>query len=143
MRTRIVAMSLTVVLFAVISCGCASLGKGPSDEDLIAGILADWKAAVEAQDIDKMMAVYSEDFEGEGGAGKPEAREFLESAKEQGYLDDAEVILEDAETVIEADTDTATVAPIGLEGAFGSVDLELYLTKEADGVWRVTESGQY
>ena len=141
MRTRIVSMSLTVVLFAVIICGCASLGKGPSDEDLIAGTLADWKAAVEAQDIDKMMAVYSEDFEGEGGAGKPEAREFIEGAKEQGYLDDAEVYLEDAETVIEADT--ATVAPIGLEGAFGSVDLELYLTKEADGVWRVTESGQY
>ena len=125
----------------VIVAGCATLGKGPSDEELIATLLADWKAAFDAQDLDKMMAVYSEDYEGGRSEDKDQLREFLEGAFDQGYLDDAEVDIAEAETTIEGDT--ATVAPITLSGPPGSMDLQFDLKKEADKVWRIVSSDRY
>jgi len=130
-----------VAMLAVLACGCAGQGKGPTDQELIAGTLADWKAAFEAQDIDQIMAAYSEDFEGERSADKAGVRGFFTRAIDAGYMDSAEIILDDAETLI--DGETATVSPVDLSGDFGSVSLELILQKEADGAWRIIASERY
>lgn len=125
-----------VVALATTLCGCATLfGGGPSDEELVAATLAEWKAGLEAQDIDKMMAQFSEDFEGERGGGKPELKRFLEGAIDQGYIEGAEMDLEGAETTI--DGETASVIGVGVETDMGAATMDLELKKEADGVWRI------
>ena len=138
MHRPIITGSLVAVLLAVLVCGCASLGKGPADGERIAGMLADWKAALEAHDVDKLMTAYSEDFEGRGGAGKEQVREFLQGAIDQGYLDGAEISLEDAETTI--DGGTASVGPVVLSSDRGAMEIELKLIKESDGAWRIVGS---
>jgi ketosteroid isomerase-like protein len=128
--TLTAAIALTTTL-----CGCASLfGGGPSDKELVEATLAEWKAGLEAQDIDKLMAQYSEDFEGQRG-GKPELRGFLEGAIDQGYVEGAEVDLDEAETAIEGDM--AWVTGVYVETETGGATIDFELKKEADGVWRI------
>jgi len=122
------------VVALVVVCGCAAFGKGPSDEELIGALVEKWKAAVIAQDIDAQMALLSEDFEGSEG-DKAETGEFMLQVKEMGYLEDAQVLLEEAELTIEGNT--ATVDPIEIETAMGVATVELTLTKEAAG-WTIT-----
>ena len=124
---------------AVLVCGCAMLG-GPSDEELIASTLADYKAGREEGDIDKFLATHSDDFDNPEMGDKEALAEFVGGAMEQGFLDDLEVIIEEAETVI--DGETATVAPVDLEGSFGGMSLELTLKKEGDA-WLIISSEQY
>ncbi len=140
-KSGIVTLAVAVVL-ATALCGCASLlgGGGPSDEELVTATLTEWKAALEAQDVDKMMAQISEDFEGEEG-GKPEMKEFLEGAIDQGYLDGAEVDLEGADTTI--DGETASVVGLTIESDMGGATLDMELKKDADGVWRITVMDVY
>jgi ketosteroid isomerase-like protein len=134
-RTGFVTLAVAVGL-ATGLCGCATLlGGGPTDEELVAAVIAEWKAGLEAQDVDKMMAPVSEDFQGDEG-GKPELREFMEGAIDQGYIEGAEVILDEAETTIEGAT--ASVVGISVETDMGGAWLDMELKKGADGVWRIT-----
>jgi len=122
------------VLAVAFVCGCAAMGKGPTDEELITALLGKYKATGEAQDIEGSMALFSDKFEGEQG-GKDDMKEFMLEAKDMGYLDDMEVILDDAEITI--DGETATVYPMEVETAMGGAILELTLTKESSG-WMIT-----
>ena len=81
-RSRIAA-ALATTMVAALVCGCAIFGRGLSDEELIQQTLAGYNAAMVAQDIDKMMAAYSEDFEGENGESKDDVREFITGAKDR------------------------------------------------------------
>jgi len=132
-KSALLKLGACVVVMALV-CGCAAFGKGPSDEELIEGMLDKWKAAGEAQDIDAQMALFSEDFEGEQG-GKDDLKEFMLEAKDMGYLDDMEVIVDDVELKIEGTT--ATAYPLIIETGMGSATIGLELTKEAGG-WMVT-----
>jgi len=76
----------------------------------------------------------SENFEGSEG-DKEETREFMLQVKEMGYLEDAQVLLEEAELTIEGNT--ATVSPIEIETAMGMATADLTLTKETTG-WIIT-----
>lgn len=96
--------------------------------------------AVREQDIDKMVSFYADDFTSDQGGGKPEMQEFLQGAKEQGFLEDIEVIMDDIE--IEVDGDKATVDNVELEGAFGVLTLGFELEKR-DDKWLVTYQSQY
>ena len=125
----------------VLVTGCLTTGKGPSDEELIAAMLTEWKTAFHGQDLDGMMVVYSEDYLGSRGEDKEQLREFLVGAMDQGYLENAEINLEDADTTIEGDT--ATVAPVTLSGELGSIDLLIDLKKEADNAWRIVSGERY
>ena len=60
----------TSVLAVVLLCGCATLAKGPSDEELIKSALGVWTAGIKAKDIDKVMSVHSEKFESSEATGK-------------------------------------------------------------------------
>ena len=61
MGKTVVMISGVVALAVVMLCGCQILGMGPSDEDLVNATMADWKAALIAHDMDKLMETYSED----------------------------------------------------------------------------------
>lgn len=138
-RSILVKLGAGVVAVLLV-CGCATLGKGPSDEELIAATIAEWSAGLAAQDADKIMATYSEDFESADMPDKDSMRELIEMAIDQGFLEDAEVISDEAETVIEENT--ATFGPVELSGAMGSMMFDFTLQKEA-GAWLIvgTEGG--
>ena len=96
--------------------------------------------AMVAQDIEAMTAAYAEDFTSDQGGGKAEMKEFLNGAKEQGFLDEIQVDL--SNLVIAVDGEKATAKPIDLEGAFGALTVEFELQKR-DGQWFVTYQSQY
>ena len=129
-----ITITLTILASAAMLTACSMAG-GPSDEEMIAEVLAKWAEAGVAQDLDGMMVLYSEDFQNYEFGDKAGWKSFVQDAIDMGYLEDAEVDLEDAKTTIEGDT--ATVYPIEMTAAFGSATIELVLTKEADG-WMIT-----
>jgi len=53
-------LNLSLVVLSVTICGCQTLGVGASDEELISTTMAEWKAAMAAKDIDKLMATFSD-----------------------------------------------------------------------------------
>ena len=138
---KAIGLNLAVCALAVIAlAGCASVGGGGmSDEEMIRSLVNDAMAALQAQDIDTMVANYADSFESDQGGGKAEMKEFLQGAKEQGFLDDLKIDLDSL--IIEVHT-KASAKPIQLEGAFGSLTIEFDLEK-IDGQWQVTYQAQF
>ena len=62
-------------------------------------------------------------------------------AIDQGFLDDVEVNDEESEILIEGET--ATAGPIEYSSAMGSLMMELILKKDADGGWRIVDMAQF
>ena len=127
------------VLTIVLIGGCQLISRGPSNEELINAALADWKAAMIAHDLDKFMAVYSENFVSMSGDSKASWREFMADVFDGGYLHDVEVNIEDATRTIE--DGKAEVRPIELSTPMQSITVELTLQKET-GAWLVV-GGDY
>ncbi len=134
-----IAALLAVGLF-VLAAGC-EMGGGLSDEAQLTAALGQWKAATEAQDIDKIMEPYSEDYEGGRGEGKEGVREFLSGMIEEGAMEDLDMDISEAEITINGDE--ATVGPIIYAGDWGEIEMKRTLKKESDGVWRVVGAEQY
>ena len=140
---KAIGLNLAVCVLAVFAfTGCESTGGGGgmSDEDAIKGLVDDAMAALKAGDIDTMVANYADSFESDQGGGTAEMKEFLQGAKEQGFLDEIQIDL--ANLVIAVDGTKASAKPIELEGAFGSLTIEFDLEK-IDGRWQVTYQAQF
>jgi hypothetical protein len=131
-------IGVAVIAVALVA-GCATAPKGPSDEELVAQTVGEWQAAVLEKDIDRVMAITSEDFSNAEAADKEAWRSYLDFISASGYLDGAEVDPSGAETVINEEEGTATVGPIVLSTAAGVFNLELELAKEQSG-WMVVGS---
>jgi hypothetical protein len=129
-------LGLCFVAFAMI-CACASAPKGPTDEELVAQLVANWQEAVAAKDLDAMMAIHSENFSNSEAADKAAWKAYLEWIIASGYMDGAETDISGAETTIEEDK--ATVGPLVLSTAAGVFNMELGLAKEEAG-WMVVSS---
>jgi len=138
MRTGLITALAVLSVALVLTGGCATTGRAVDERAAVQKTLADWKAAIERQDIDAMMVAYSEDFTTSEGNTKAEVHEFFSQANEAGYLDGVEADLAEAEIVIEEGV--ANVGPIMLSSNAGALDTTLVLKKEADGVWRIVES---
>ena len=136
MRKGFAAKLVAAGLMAVLIVGCATMG-GAKDQKAIEKTLADWKAALEKQDVDGMMAFYSEDFTNERGNSKAEVQEFFQGVKDQGYLEGATADVSTAKITIE--DGTAKVEPITLSSDAGSLDASLVLKKEGK-VWLIAGS---
>jgi ketosteroid isomerase-like protein len=131
--TRSLRVFVTVgVLF--MAAGCAILPWWPKDEELIADLLADWKQALLAEDLDGLMALYSEDFEHERWGDKAGMEAFLQQVFAMGFLQDAQIDVENAAIAVEGDA--ATASNIVLQGDFGTYDTSMQLRKE-EGTWRI------
>lgn len=135
MKKAHVLSVLAGALTLALVCGCAGLQKGPTDEEQIAALISGWRDAMLAQDIDKIMVAFSENFTHSEAPDKAALKDFLQSAIDMGYIEGAEIAIDEAKTTIEGTT--ATVYPIALRSAAGEVTLELTLTKEEAG-WLIT-----
>jgi ketosteroid isomerase-like protein len=133
--------ALLVVGMFVLAAGCEMAG-GPSDEAQLTAALGRWKAALEAQDLDKMMEPYSDDYKGGSGEGGREGvRLFLKGMMDEGALEDVEMDISEAEIKIEGDK--ATVGPIRYSSDEFEIEMMRTLKKESDGVWRVVAAERY
>jgi len=134
-RKSAIAVMLVVLGGAVVVCGCASTPQGPSDEELIAEVVEGMKGALVAQDLDTLMTFYSENFEHWEYGDKAGLKNFMEEAIDMGYLENAEVSTDKAETTIEKDT--AKVYPVEFAASFGSATIGVELKKEGMA-WLIT-----
>jgi ketosteroid isomerase-like protein len=126
-----------LVLGALISLvglgGCATLGGGASDEELVLGALTAWRDALMNDDVEAALAIYSEDFEGMQGGGKDQTADMLHGASDSGDLADIEFIIEEATIIV--DGDTAEAEPVVISADFGEFEMVFILAKE-EGTWR-------
>jgi len=125
-------------LAVVMLCGCQILGMGPSDEELVNATMAEWKAALVAHDLDKLMETYSENYLNTQGGDKDSVRKFIEQAIEQGYLDNARVNLQGAQIKIEGDK--ANVGPVQVMSDTGTFVIESTTLQKENGAWLIVGS---
>jgi len=137
MKKSVILNLSLAVLAAVLVCGCQTLGVGPSDEELVNTTMAEWKAAMAAKDMDKLMATFSENYVSTRGTGKDSMREFMTRAFNEGFMDNVEVNVEDAQIMIEGDK--ATFGPVEFISDRGTFALEYKLQKEEDA-WLIVGS---
>ena len=135
MKTKWMAMAGVAVLVLVLACGCATTAKGPTDEEIIKANTAGSTAAAKAGDIDKLLTYYSDKFSHYEFGDKAGFKNFLNGAKDSGYLQGVEVDLSKAQTTIEGDK--ATVGPVTVSGGFGSAQIQFEVVKEA-GDWKIS-----
>ena len=140
MKALLKMSMMAMALVAMAGCASTGGGGGASDADLIDAMVSEMLAALEAQDIEKMVANYSDDFESDQGGDRDATKEFLNAAKEGGLLDGIEVDQSSMKTTIEGDK--ASVGPVDLEGSFGARTIEFDLEKR-DGAWLVVYMAQY
>ncbi len=133
------------VAAALIVAGCATTGKGPTDEELINSTLQKVKTALESQNLDMLMETFAEDFSHDQVPDKATAREMLDMGISMGYADDGECNLDRVSVSIDPDGETASAYPVDLSGPPGSISVELILGKreiEVDGkkqkAWLIT-----
>ncbi len=138
MKTKLMKMAICALAVVAVG-GCASTGGGGmSDADMIQGVLDDMMAALLAQDVEKMVSFYADDFSSDTG-DKAATQEFLEGAKDNGLLEDLEI--DTSELEISVDGTSATAEPITLETSIGAIALGFELQKRG-GSWVVTYQSQ-
>lgn len=125
-----------MAIAAVLAGGCATGAKGPSDEELIDQMLNNWKVGMETKDITKIDAAISEQFNHYEWGDKKSLIAFVKDNMDQGNLDGAKIVLDNAKKEIDKDAGTAKVYPVELSASFGSMTIEFNLKKETDGAWR-------
>lgn len=129
-----------VCLAAVLALwGCATTPKGPTDEELIRSALNQFKAGMEAGDVDRIMTFFSENFAGGEMGDKPRLASAIKGYMEGGELKNAKVNIDEA-VLSKTDASSYTVEGVRLQANFGNGRLGFVMTKEPDGVWRATRA---
>ncbi len=132
-------MKNTIRLFALITligvCGCATVGGGgATDEELILQQLTVWSNALQNDEVDAAMAIYSEDAVGFQGSDKEGIADFFHGASESGDLADIDFIIDEATVTVTGLT--AEVSPVVIVGDFGEFEMVFLMEKE-DGTWLI------
>jgi len=122
----------------VLLSACGLVGIGPTDEELVDATLAEWRDAVVAGDVDRMLATYSDEFACFDAPSREAMRELMIGLREQGALRGVEVYLDRADTV--AAGDTIAVFPVEMIGPHANLTVFRLTLREEGGRWLI--SGQ-
>jgi len=136
---RVFTRIATVACLTLLAIGCATGGSGPSDEELVQGVIDQYLTALKAADLDAAFAPYSDDYQGTFGDKEAE-KVFLEDAKDQGYLAGMEFDVSDLAITI--DGASAQAAGIVAKPPMANADIRLKLEKR-DGAWVIAGSDVY
>ena len=129
-----------IMILALVGMGCAALG-GPSDTDRVRDVMTQWDSAIRAGDVDAVMAFYTENYEGWRGTGIDELRERFENWLPR-MAEAGESVFDISEAVPTIEGNTATFSPVKLRMRDRSFPMQYTLTKETDGVWRISGTGR-
>ncbi|MFC1737532.1 hypothetical protein ACFL1G_00590 [Planctomycetota bacterium] len=136
MKKSAISKLIAILFCTGCICGCQF---GSSDQQLVCNTMAGWKNAVTEKNLDAIMENYSEDFTSERGTGKEQTRDFMESIIYQGYLDDVEIDIDNAD--INITDDTAEFYPVQIQSQMvQSLSLKFTLKKEDKKTWRIFRS---
>jgi len=111
---------------------------GPSDEELINTTMNIWKQAIITQDVDAIMANYSEDFNSESGESRGETQQMFQYLIGAGMLDNIDINFDIAQLTIT--DDTAEFSPVDILSDMGEMTLDFTLKKENENIWRIIDS---
>ena len=127
-----------VVSFALVymASGCATLQRGPSDEEMLGKLLETYTTAMREGDADALIHLYSKDYENPRGGDYEQTMERLRDFVPMFAQYDVEISTDDAK--VEIDGNQASVGPINFEADRGAWSTTLITTKEEDGCWRIT-----
>jgi hypothetical protein len=133
MKVPRIAAVLTVSVIMAMVLGCES---GPTPTEQATAAVADYHAALEAQNVEGMMALVSNDFSGPLGFNKVRLRTLFEALFIQGLKS----------SVVKCDTvaqeDSASAISVYSSHVGPNTSSKMTLKKEADGVWRIVSSEQ-
>ncbi|MHC4487719.1 MAG: Cif family virulence factor [Planctomycetota bacterium] len=133
---KLVIMNSVVAVLMMVLAGSCQVG-GPSDKELINWTMTDWRAALKAQDLDRLMATYSENYVSARASGKDSVRERMKGIFDRGWMNNVKVNLENAKTTI--DRDKAEFGPIEFISDEDKFSYEYILQKEY-GAWFIVGS---
>lgn len=132
------AVTPNLCLFIItLFSGCQFLGLQPTDEDLINITMSHWKAALETENVDRLLAIYSDSYTTSEGDDKESIRELIRRSFESGFMETVEIKMENAIVIIEGDR--AKYRPIEFISDTGIWPMELTLQKE-NGNWLIVSS---
>ncbi len=137
---KLVILNLVLLIFTVVFCGCQTPVKGPSDKQLINTTMTEWKAALEAKDLDRLMALFSESYVSSSGSSKVAMRESIAGAIERGSLDNIVIKIENAQLTLLGDQ--ATFGPVEITSDRGTLTIEYTLHRE-DVKWLIVSSKRH
>ena len=132
-----VILNLVLLVFAVVFCGCQTPVKGPSDKQQINTTMTEWKAALEAKDLDRLITLFSDNYVSSSGSGKVAMRERMAGAIERGSLDNIKIKIENAKITLVGDQ--ATFGPVEITSDRGTLTIEYTLQRE-DVKWLIVGS---
>jgi len=135
MNRPVFAILVLTICGLALSCGCEKDAKGPTDEELVSKVVADFQAAWAEHDLEKLMGLFSDSFRDNEGLGKTELEvEFAEEDVMQIF----ELKIDGME--IKVEMGKAKVNHLEMKSAWGSLDLRFALEKEG-GKWMITSGG--
>jgi hypothetical protein len=129
---RTAVLGCVVVTALALAVGCATVG-GPSDEAAIKALVDQFVAAGNSQNLEGVLALFSDDFETETG----ETKEDMEMLLEEGFSAEVDFGAEDAKITIIEPGKKAKINGI-------TVDYSPYfadVVKESGG-WKIISSGE-
>ena len=131
--------SVAVSIIMLVSGGCAGMRGSydddpvaPSDEELVAEVVAEWVDAANARDLLRLRSLCSEEVQEQVSmamAFRALSRLNQIAPRDEGNIVDAK------NAVISVMDDTATAGPITILDGMGVIDL--LLAKESEGVWKI------
>ncbi len=140
MRAKQAAAMMTTAIILVMVIGCATMSRITPREEVVTAI-TDFQASLKAQDIEKIMGIYSDDFSDSRGANKAVVRSMFEGMVSQDTLQDITIEGLDNSEITIADN-IATVTPLIVGTPQGKLTYNCALKKEDDGVWRIISAEQ-
>ena len=139
MEAKRMTTLLAVLMGVAAVCGCATMApSGPTPEEEVGAALDAYHNAEKAEDVDGMVAAFSEDFTNSMGATKSMLRAFFEGAVSMGLLPELVIDMENCEVNVEGNT--ATAGPVTYKTSSSTETYSYKLKKEEDGVWRIINS---
>jgi hypothetical protein len=127
--------TMAAVLFFLVGCGgAADLRR---DDAGLRAVVEEWRAAMTSVDMDRVMAVYSEDFSCFEAPDREAMRRWLAGLESQGVLRGIEVFADRAE--LEWFDDRVRVFPIELVGPEIPPTVFRLTLRPEDNVWRIVD----
>jgi polyhydroxybutyrate depolymerase len=122
-------LALYTIAILFVYSGCKST---TSEEVAVLETMNNWKKAIEAQDVEAIVACYSENFTSMDGDGREGARQMWIEIKELGMLEKIEIDLESAKLEVKGDQ-----AEIYIYNDEDEIEMDFALLKEDGGKWLI------
>jgi ketosteroid isomerase-like protein len=136
MKRSFLTMLSVSIITAVLLCGCQSNSKC-SQEKRIKRTMTEWKAAMTAEDLEKVMSAYSPNYASERMDDKDAVRKFIVYIFGENWMEYVDVSFEEVATIIEEDK--AQFGPVAFISDNGTMKVDYTLQKEG-GVWFIVSS---